>query len=255
MSSPTRRARRAAPVVLLLAALVGGCADSGPIAPGGGTGPGGDTTGTRPDVPTTDDALGLEAGATSSVDREITSAEPGQPVITAGDAGTIQANALEATGQDVAVGVVLSSERNSSDQLSVPPELDQVWLVWTTDGQEMGEVAVDPATLEVVDHTTYPIGTDESDGADVLADWDVQVGDAVADALEVRPGEVLVAMPPDSPANILLVGIRSADGTLGRVGIDTITGEVLNSVDVPDGEEEPTVLDNKPLRTEEPPTA
>ncbi|MGC5615903.1 hypothetical protein [Georgenia sp. Z1491] len=214
-----RRSPLAAAAAALLLALVGGCAGGEVV----GTAPPTDGTDSpEPPIPTTDDVLDVDPISLVTVDTLLLESTATSPALTLDEVRSLEDATLDHTGHDVALG--LHPEDTSGGE---------AWQVWSVGDDEMALTELLNGRVDTGRSESFPLTEDEAGGTEALEivlGWQVRVSDAVENALQVLPGEVLVAMPPDEPASILLVGIRTDDGDFARVGIEAVTGDVLNVV-------------------------
>ncbi|MGO1172829.1 MAG: PepSY domain-containing protein [Actinomycetaceae bacterium] len=229
----TGRLHRSSPVLLLLAALAGGCAGGdvvGTVPPTGGGPPTGEPStppNPGPPVSTSDDVLGLDPDSLWSVDLALEAVHADTPSLTLDEVRSLEEAVLAETGHDV----VLSVGRSA-----MGPDID--WTAYSTDDTDLAAstlAVADPGTVLGVESSALAVeyGDDDIDvmTVEVITGWELGLSEAVELALQVRPGDVVLAELPDEPASIVLVGIRAEDGSVHRVGIDAVTGDVLNVVE------------------------
>lgn len=217
----------------MLAALLGlslvGCA--GDTLPPQGGPDGGGTLPPQVELPTTDDVLDLAPHLLEGIDEDIARLDGDAPSLTLDEVRTLAATGLTAMGQVVVIGAEYSSWENDGEG---------AWTVYGVEPNGMGFAAVDHDLTTVIDSES--LGWDDADlevddtSVEVLRAWELAMVDAAEIALAARPGEFLMAIPPEEPEHVLFVVIREGDGTLVRVAFDAVTGEALNAV-------EPTVRD------------
>lgn len=176
-----------------------------------------------PDLPTSDDVLDLSPDYLAGIDEDIIRLDQDDIGVTLDEVRTIEQTATGATGDDHAIGL---------DFYDWEDDGNGAWVVWSVTEEQLSSTTLRTDLTTVLATESFEFADEDDDEAiDALRSRQVSLSDAAATALAARPGELMMAIPPDEPGPVLLVVVRQDDDTLVRVAIDATTGEAINAVE------------------------
>ncbi|MGC5628719.1 hypothetical protein ACPYO6_12600 [Georgenia sp. Z1344] len=156
--------------------------------------------------------LGIDPSVLSAIDLAL--GQAGSRPLSVDDVASIEASALEATGQ-VAVLTI-------APQAGEPP----TWYVRTVGDPAAGQLEIGVLHLSESHEPSWGPEIEPSDDA-ILAEWGLTATDAATTATETVPGQISGIEQVIADRPILAVGVLREDGGLWRVLLDGTTGEVL----------------------------